>query len=389
MSVSGHEQLADMRRPSSEEFRAVIGRFASGVTVITANDGEPKGTTASAFTSLSLDPPMVLICLHRESATGEAVDQARRFAVNILAEGQASEAMNFAGKQPDKFTGIDFTLGPGGEPLLAGALATLECRVAEVATGGTHLVFFGEVERATAHDGSPLAYFQGRFGRLELAQDEDAVSEIRTLVLSRGLTAGEPLSLDELATRVDCPRGSAYHALTRLIGEGLVTRSADGAFVVRPLTADGVAETWRARCAIELGVAALTVGSCDESTIDQLRELSEAARPAEESDFELSEWLPKYNAFHERFVELCGSTALLEAYRRINAPAAILSVTQQTMEHQGLARDQCETAHLHTQALVSAYEQRDLAAAHAAIKLHEQFASDVASRFMQTQDSPI
>src|SRR6202041_1770719 len=108
----------------------VIGHFASGVTVITAmHDGERRGTTASAVSSLSLEPPMVLICLNRSSATARAVAAARRFAVNILGEDQAEEAMRFAKRADagDKFAGIAVSTGDRGEPLLTNALATLEC----------------------------------------------------------------------------------------------------------------------------------------------------------------------------------------------------------------------------------------------------------------------
>lgn len=158
-----------MRRLSPDEFRDVIGHFATGVTVVTAlHDGRPYGTTASAVTSLSLEPPMLLVCMNKESATGAAMDASGQFGVNILEEGQADLAVRFATKASDKFDGVPTTTGAWGEPLLAEALATLECRVVERTTGGTHVVFFGEVEHAAARSGAPLAYFRGRFGRLEL-----------------------------------------------------------------------------------------------------------------------------------------------------------------------------------------------------------------------------
>ncbi len=125
----------ELRRMTPEEFRDIIGRFASGVTVITAtHDDEPKGATASAVSSLSLDPPMVLVCLNKTSSTCQAVSAARRFAVNILGEDQAEEAMRFAKKGADKFAGVALTPGQYGEPLLADALAILECNVKEEVT---------------------------------------------------------------------------------------------------------------------------------------------------------------------------------------------------------------------------------------------------------------
>ena len=155
-------------RLSSDEFRAVVGHFASGVTIVTAiEDDTPYGTTASAVTSLSLEPPMMLICMNRTSQTGQAIARVGHFAINILDVGHADLAVRFAGKGSDKFDSVDTTPGLWGEPLLRDALATLECRMVEQTEGGTHIVFFGEVDEASARHGEPLAYFRGRFGRLE------------------------------------------------------------------------------------------------------------------------------------------------------------------------------------------------------------------------------
>jgi flavin reductase (DIM6/NTAB) family NADH-FMN oxidoreductase RutF len=153
---------------TSHDYRDVIGRFASGVTVISATaEGRPVGTTASAVTSLSLEPPTILVCLDKTSATAGAILEAGRFAVNILGEEHADLARRFATKGPDKFAGLPVAEGETGVPLLDGALATLECRVTEQVSGGTHWVFMAEVERASAREGAPLAYFRGLFGRLE------------------------------------------------------------------------------------------------------------------------------------------------------------------------------------------------------------------------------
>ncbi len=117
-----------LRRLAPEEFRDIIGHFASGVTVVTAlHDDTPYGTTASAVSSLSLEPPMLLVCLNRQSSTGRAIGAARHFAVNILGEDQPDAAMRFARKGPDKFKDARIVPGEWDEPLLADALATLEC----------------------------------------------------------------------------------------------------------------------------------------------------------------------------------------------------------------------------------------------------------------------
>jgi flavin reductase (DIM6/NTAB) family NADH-FMN oxidoreductase RutF len=166
-----------LRSLPSDEFRDVIGHFASGVTVITArHEGRPFGTTASAVTSLSLEPPMVLICLNKSSETGQAISAVGRFAINILGDDQPEAARRFAGKGADKFAGIATSPGAWGEPLIDDALATLECRVVEETTGGTHWVFLAEVDHASARSGTPLAYFRGEFHTLSQLAAREALT---------------------------------------------------------------------------------------------------------------------------------------------------------------------------------------------------------------------
>jgi flavin reductase (DIM6/NTAB) family NADH-FMN oxidoreductase RutF len=150
------------------QFRDVIGRFASGVTVLSARDGEADhGMTASAICSLSLEPPMLLACVNRAVPTREAITRSGVFAVNVLHEGQGDVARHFAAPRADKFAGVDARRGALGTPLLPDALAWLECRVTQDIEGGTHSVFLAEVVHAEAREGRPLAYFRGGFGRLE------------------------------------------------------------------------------------------------------------------------------------------------------------------------------------------------------------------------------
>jgi flavin reductase (DIM6/NTAB) family NADH-FMN oxidoreductase RutF/DNA-binding GntR family transcriptional regulator len=377
----------DRRSLSSEEFRDIIGRFASGVTVITAQHEDRRhGTTASAVSSLSLDPPMLLVCLNRSSSTRQAIAAARHFAVNILAEGQADEAMRFA-RKGDKFAGVKVLEGTTGEPLLEDALANLECRVVEEVTGGTHSVFLAEVEHATGRQGTPLAYFRGKFGRLELAHDDDAFRDIRARVMSRELPVGEPLGLDDIAELAGVPRGSAYHALTKLSGEGLVSRTTDGHFVVTPLTAAAVEDGLEARRAIELGVAAATVGRLSEEHLLELRAAVESTRPAPADDraaFDMNEHLKKYAAFHEYFVGLAGSRALVDAHRRVNAAAMILSVTGKRAVAQQAYADAAASAYRHHAKLLAAYEAGDLEAAVRTIRRHIDGSLEFTRRYMES-----
>ena len=131
-------------------FRDVIGRFASGVTVITTRaEGRDFGTTASAVSSLSMDPPMLLVCLNTESETQRAIHASMRFAVNILGEDQAEVAFRFAKKSGSKFVEGDIVRAPSDTPMLAQAIARLDCRVSEKVSAATHTVFLAEVEHAS------------------------------------------------------------------------------------------------------------------------------------------------------------------------------------------------------------------------------------------------
>jgi 4-nitrophenol 2-monooxygenase / 4-nitrocatechol 4-monooxygenase, reductase component len=156
-----------LTRVEQDIFRDVIGHFATGVAVITARaDGRDYGTTASALTSLSMEPPMLLICLKGDSETHAAIRATGRFAVNVLRADQEHVARRFAVKSPTKFEGAEIGRSNNQLPTLVGALAHLECRVAETAVGGTHTVFLADVEDASAFGGEPLTYYRGRFGHV-------------------------------------------------------------------------------------------------------------------------------------------------------------------------------------------------------------------------------
>ena len=149
-------------------FRQVVGSFASGVTVITTGaDGKFHGMTASAFTSLSIEPTLVLVCVDKLAETFKAMHAAGRFNVNILAADQEHLSRTFASKDSPHahgLVGIDYTLGVLGLPVLDGALAYLECRIQEELEGGDHIIFVGEVDNAGVGEiENPLVYFRGRY----------------------------------------------------------------------------------------------------------------------------------------------------------------------------------------------------------------------------------
>jgi flavin reductase (DIM6/NTAB) family NADH-FMN oxidoreductase RutF len=153
-----------------DAFREAVGHFTTGVAVITTcHAGRRYGVTASAVTSLSMEPPMVLVCLNRRLATRDALLQTRHFAVNILAEDQTALAMQFATRAPDKFAGVPVVDGAHGVPLLQDALAHLQCTAVDPVDAATHTVFLARVRDVRVRAGDPLAYFRGRFGRFERA----------------------------------------------------------------------------------------------------------------------------------------------------------------------------------------------------------------------------
>lgn len=149
-------------------FKKAMSQFLSGVTVVTtAADGALYGMTVASFASLSLDPPLVLICVGRNMQTHDAIVGAQRFGVSILGSDQQHLSNHFASKSGDKFKDIAYRLGSSGVPLLDGAICTLECSVHSQLDGGDHTIFLGLVESAETSDGAPLAYF--RSGYRELA----------------------------------------------------------------------------------------------------------------------------------------------------------------------------------------------------------------------------
>lgn len=152
----------------AELFRLILRHFAAGVTVITslADDGRPAGMTATAFSSVSTEPPQVLVCVNAEARTRKAIEDHAGFAVNILAAGQEELAMRFASRVTDKFEGIGWRGGVTGAPLLEGAIAIVECRIANAVEAGTHVIYIGEVLSGGVEPGDPLLYFDGSYRRL-------------------------------------------------------------------------------------------------------------------------------------------------------------------------------------------------------------------------------
>lgn len=151
---------------STSEFRAALGMFATGVTIVTARtaEGQVLGLTANSFNSVSLSPPLVLWSLARAAASLPAFSAGSHYAINVLAADQKALAERFAMKGADRWSGVTFDEGAGGAPLLHGAAATFECFNRSRYEEGDHVIFVGEVERCTHRSGaSPLLFHGGRY----------------------------------------------------------------------------------------------------------------------------------------------------------------------------------------------------------------------------------
>jgi len=154
---------------SAREFRAALRHFPAGVTVVTTRDaqGRPCGLTASAFTSVSLDPPLVLVCVDHAATAYPAFEACGWFAVNVLGKSQEPLSRRFAASRPDKFVGVAYREGQAGLPILEDVVAALECRLVHRYPGGDHTIFVGRVEGTTIAGGPPLVYFQGGYHHLD------------------------------------------------------------------------------------------------------------------------------------------------------------------------------------------------------------------------------
>jgi len=165
-----HPAVADLAASElvPDELRRALGRFVTGVTIVTCRDdnGEPVGLTANSFNALSLDPPLVLWSLRESSSTIGAFTAATHFAVNVLAADQVELSRRFARPTSAKFDEGEWTDGQGGAPLLAGCVAVFECRRHSHHAAGDHMLFIGEVERIGGSASSPLVYHAGHYRTL-------------------------------------------------------------------------------------------------------------------------------------------------------------------------------------------------------------------------------
>ena len=150
---------------SKDDFKNALRCFASGVTVVTTKNaaGELHGITVSAFCSVSLEPPQILICIEKNAGSCDAIAENGSFVVNILSQSQQNLSDQFASILPNKFAGVKYRTNSKDIPVLEDVLVNLECNITHSYDGGDHTVFIGEVENSFVADGNPLVYFDGQY----------------------------------------------------------------------------------------------------------------------------------------------------------------------------------------------------------------------------------
>jgi len=156
--------------PQVVDVRVVMRYFASAVTVVTGalESGELFGLTVSAFTSVSLEPPLVLICIRNESSATGLLRKSMKFCVNILAEHQQAIAEKFSlAGEGGRFLNLEYSIGKGGSPVIHDTIGYIDCKIVEIISGGDHTVFFGEAVEVSAEDKKPLLYLNRRYVKLE------------------------------------------------------------------------------------------------------------------------------------------------------------------------------------------------------------------------------
>jgi flavin reductase (DIM6/NTAB) family NADH-FMN oxidoreductase RutF len=150
------------------ELRRVMGHFPTGVTVVTtvSKAGKLYGLTANSFTSVSLVPPLVLVCVDKRAESYQCFEESKCYTVNFLADDQEDLSRRFATTGVDKFEGVGYRMGANQAPILNGVLAYLECKVVGAYDGGDHTIYVGEIEQADTREAKPLLFYRGGYRSL-------------------------------------------------------------------------------------------------------------------------------------------------------------------------------------------------------------------------------
>lgn len=340
--------------------------------ISTANAGVRSGMTASSVTSLSMDPPMMLVCINRAAPMASSVSLSRCFAINVLSDRGADLARQFATPSDDKFRDVSVTEGLKGVPLLDDALAHLECEVVEEVVGGTHTIFLGRVVRASAAaEGEPLAYFRGKFGRFQFAANDDIYRQVRALIVERRYGANSVVDVTGLAVMLDVDEASAFYALTRLSEDGLLRRDPDRGYVVVPIDATTSDHAFDARALIQSGVLETVMEGLEEEHIDELeghvRDMAALIDNDTFLDFEA--YLDANYRFHVGLVRLAHNSALESAFDSLG----LRSVMQRSFG--STSKTSTEFVAIHEE-ILDGMRGRDVSAAVRAVRQYSSMAKE-------------
>lgn len=378
-----NHNLSTQTLVDQERFRNVVGHFASGVTVITTSvDGKPFGTTVSAVSSLSMEPPMMLVCLNRSSNTHDAVKAAGGFAINILASDQGALAYTFAKKGDDKFKDV-VTEDVVGLPTLKGALATLVCRTVEETTGGTHTVFLGEVLNADSSDAEPLAYYRGKFGRFDPEAETAAYLKVRTWILSHREFKNSSVDIDTITDEVSLDRDQVSRALVKLVNDRLVSVSGAEAVTILPITADLMEGCLDGRAAIQCGVLLTSMLSTEEQRVQEIRRLFDRMVEIKAGSAEgMPEFFELNTQLQNLVIGMAGSYELTQAFNRM----ALGAVWTETVPAEAWGEVFDDT---HQRVLVEALENRDVDTACAAVRAHAEMTKQLATSMIDSHGGEV
>jgi len=157
---------------SADDFKKALQLWASGVTVVTTNSEKfgTQGMTVTAFSSVSVNPPQILVCINESADTGEGIDESQCFAVNVLSSGQQDISNQFSGgcSQQQRFENTSWSTAATGAPILNDSLVSLDCRVVEKVHAGTHWIIIGDVKECVCREGEPLLYYRGGYRKLSM-----------------------------------------------------------------------------------------------------------------------------------------------------------------------------------------------------------------------------
>ena len=311
-----HSEVVEFGDPAGDPraFRRALSQFATGVTIITASlGGRNVGVTANSFSSVSLDPPLVLWSIDRTSTSFDTFFGATHFVINILAEDQLELSNRFSRTSETKFDGVDWTAGPGDAPILAGAAAHLVCKREIEHEGGDHVISIGRVETYRRYDRSPLLFLNGRYAAAvdhpeteppEVSNVQEPDSTLLQHLLrayegiserfqhdrqEEGLTVNHSRVLALLARRPvesvsDMTNGAligeaaAEDSIAVLVDRGLAATNGSGGYVITEAGSAMSARVRRKLLEIETTVASRVPGLDMDATRQWLTLLAEAAQ---------------------------------------------------------------------------------------------------------------